>query len=315
MTARAARRSAPARARSRKTPARVERVLVVYKKSAYQRLVVEQRSRRIKRLIGERDPSVDRLVEAHEAHIGTVERVREILERTGVRYEFRYLSARASADDADLVVTLGGDGTLLWASHAVGPETPMVAINTSPLDSVGYFCAGDRKNVREVLARALHLDLAPTSLTRMRVMLDGRVLSERVLNDALFSHECPAATTRYILEHRGVAEDQKSSGVWVGPAAGSTAAQRSAGGHVLPIGSKRLQFVVRELYDGRHESLELLKGLVEPDEALLVHSKTPSGKVYLDGPNRAHDVPIGSVLELRRSEQSLVLLGLKSRGR
>jgi len=63
-----------------------------------------------------------------------------------------------------------------------------------------------------------------TTLTRMRVERDGEVLHRRVLNDALFCHRSPAATTRYIISHEGREEHHKSSGVWVGPAAGSTAA-------------------------------------------------------------------------------------------
>ena len=78
----------------------------------------------------------------------------------------------------------------------------------------------------------------------MRVELNGESLHDRVLNEALFCHASPAATSRYILrvaradgaEPDVLAdEEQKSSGLWVGPAAGSTAAQRSAGGSVLPL--------------------------------------------------------------------------------
>ena len=48
-------------------------------------------------------------------------------------------------------VTLGGDGTLLWASHLVGADTPIVAINTAPRDSVGYFCAGNKHEIDDVV--------------------------------------------------------------------------------------------------------------------------------------------------------------------
>jgi acetyl-CoA acetyltransferase len=45
------------------------------------------------------------------------------------------------------------DGTLLWASHAVGPDVPVIAVNTAPRDSVGFFCAGTRDALGDVLAR------------------------------------------------------------------------------------------------------------------------------------------------------------------
>ena len=216
----------------------------------------------------------------------------------------------------DLVITLGGDGTLLWASHAIGQDTPMVAINTAPQDSVGYFCAGTREDLESVLARALSGRLRAMSLTRMAVELDGKVLSERVLNDALYSHECPAATTRYLIRHGDVEEEQKSSGIWIGAAAGSTAAVRSAGGKVLPLKSEKLQYVVRELYEphGQHNH-RLLKGFVEPGDYLEIRSKIPSGRLYLDGPHRTHVVSLGAVVHFRRSNDPLTLLGLRRRKR
>jgi NAD+ kinase len=72
----------------------------------------------------------------------TLERTKEVLKHLGVDARFRH-SYTPEPDDAwDLVVTLGGDGTLLWASHLVGPETPMLAINSAPRTSVGYFLRG-----------------------------------------------------------------------------------------------------------------------------------------------------------------------------
>src|SRR6185436_3893799 len=101
--------------------------------------------------------------------------------------------------------------------------------------------------------RALEGKLRPSLLSRMRVSLNGKTLHARVLNEALFCHASPAATSRYILglNRKGKAtgkEDQRSSGIWIGPAAGSTAAQRSSGGKILPLTSKHIQYVVREPY-------------------------------------------------------------------
>ncbi|MBZ0122022.1 MAG: NAD(+) kinase, partial [Sandaracinaceae bacterium] len=162
--------------------------------------------------------------------------------------------------------------------------------------------------VREALASALAGALRETKLARMQVELDGEVIHRRVLNDALFCHRSPAATTRYLLEQGEVVETQKSSGVWIGPAAGSTAAQRSAGGKVLPPASRRLQYVVREPYHPNHEGYALARGLVEDGDTLVVRSQIREGRVYLDGPHVVHEVGIGSVLAFRRSDDSLSLL-------
>jgi NAD+ kinase len=115
-------------------------------------------------------------------------------------------------------------------------------------------------------------------------------------------------------------EDQKSSGLWVGPPSGSTAAQRSAGGRVLPLASRKLQFVVREPYRpwpigaARARQPRLTQGLIDEVEALTLRSKMRSAKLFLDGDHLAYALSIGDVLTYRRSDEPLTVLGLRARG-
>ncbi len=286
------------------------RVLVIYKRTTYQRYRGGQSSR-IKRLLDEHDGTVETLVEAHHAHLDTIERARAYLKELGAEATLRHNYDPCPEDRWDLVVTLGGDGTLLWASHFVGPDVPMVAINSAPNASIGYFCAGDREALRETLQMALSGELKATRLTRMEVALDGEVVSTRVLNDILFCHLCPAATTRYIIGVGAQEEAQLSSGIWVGPAAGSTAAQRSAGGKVLAPGSQKIQFVVREPYVGLRDGYTLTKGLISPGESLRIRSKIREGRIFMDGAQKMLDVDIGVEVRLRASNEPLTLLGLR----
>jgi len=285
------------------------RVLVIYKKTAFQRT---GNRARVQRLLAEADPSVARMMDAHRQHLETLHLAREALNELGAKATFRH---RHQQTDKrwDLVVTLGGDGTLLWASHMVGRGTPMVAINSAPEHSVGYFCAGERGNVLEILRQALAGALPKNALTRMRVCVDDVTVSTRVLNDVLFCHSCPAATSRYILRSDGREEEQTSSGVWIGPAAGSTAAIHSAGGRVVALGSARLQYVVREPYRGPGTRYTLTRGLVPPGERLELHSKMREGMLFVDGAHRTHSVDIGTVVRLDRSDEPLTLLGMRQR--
>jgi NAD+ kinase len=186
----------------------------------------------------------------------------------------------------------------------------MLAINSAPDTSVGYFCAGDSHNVDEVLAAALEGTLKSSRLARMRVEVSDDVISTRVLNDALYCHESPAATSRYILEYGGDQERQMSSGVWVGPAAGSTAAIRSAGGKVLPNGSQKIQFVVREPYRGVDNKYHLVKGMVAPGEELRITSRMTKGRIFLDGTQKVYSIGIGDRIRMALSSEPLTLLGL-----
>lgn len=309
-------------------------VLVLAKKSALRMHLERQdeaRHRRVERLLEQNDPTVHRMAGAHQQHEACLEEVREALAALGCEAklvmaaqldEFKVVidphrspgvaTPTAPARKPDLVVTVGGDGTLLAASHAVS-DTPILAINSAPGYSVGFFCGGRLGNVRETLEQALESKLSVSELTRMKVERDDVLLTTRVLNEVLVCSASPAATTRYILEHRGVVEDQKSSGIWIGPAAGSTAAQRSAGGRVLPLTSDKLQFVVREPYTPAGQVLRLPRGLVARGESLSIRVKMSDGRVFVDGPHEVHTVTIGDHLRFSASDEPLRLLGVSRR--
>ncbi|MBW2188219.1 MAG: NAD(+) kinase [Deltaproteobacteria bacterium] len=290
------------------------KVLVVYKKSTYQRYVGRAQER-LKELIAGSDRSVEGLLHEHEIHQQTLRQAKTALRDLGARAVLRYRPEPLPEEGAwDLIVTLGGDGTLLWASHLADSSTPMIAINSAPDTSVGYFCAGDGHNVHEVLGAALAGQLKSSRLARMRVEVGGNVISTRVLNDALYCHESPAATSRYIIDYDGDQERQMSSGVWAGPAAGSTAAIRSAGGKVLPTGSQKIQFVVREPYRGVDNKYRLVKGMVAPGEALEITSRMTKGRIFLDGTQKVYSVGIGDRIRITLSDEPLTLLGLGRRG-
>ena len=107
-----------------------------------------------------------------------------------------------------------------------------MAINTAPRDSVGYFCAGTRRELRAVLSAALSGRLPVTSFERMQVILDEQVLSSRVLNDALFAHEGPASTSRYTLRVGRVSEEQNAQRLALGKAFDGLLEQIAAGASV-----------------------------------------------------------------------------------
>jgi NAD+ kinase len=164
-----------------------------------------------------------------------------------------------------------------------------------------------------LLARSLEGTLPSVVLTRMSVSVNGRLRSRRVLNEALYCHSSPAATSRYILQIGRIREEQRSSGIWIGPAAGSTAAQRSAGGKVLPLSSRKLQLLVREPYMPNGKRYKLSKALVGEKSRVLLHSKMDDASLFLDGPYRQIGVRLGEVVEFAVSDEPLKVLGLRER--
>ena len=283
-------------------------VLFVHKKSAYQLYVRERKDARIEELIAANDKTVSHILRADRDHVATIDEARQACKDLGVRALFRYRSDEELVDGFDLVCSIGGDGTLLWVSHRVGPQVPVLAINSAPDFSVGYFCGAQKGRVREALEAAIDGRLKATRLARMQVARNDEVLHPRVLNDALFCHKSPAATTRYLIARDGVEEAHKSSGLWVGPAAGSTAGIRSAGGRILPPSSRRLQFVVREPYHSPLGRYRLRKGFIPSGDALVIDSQIREGRLYVDGPRVMHEIGIGDRLTFAESDQPLRLL-------
>jgi NAD+ kinase len=289
------------------------KVALVIKRSQWRVQVEEKQDARLLRLVEARDPTVAALRASHDAHERTVHEVKEVLRALGAEVvSTRSAGESFDATGLDLVVTVGGDGTLLAASHSV-VDVPILGVNSAPSHSVGFFCGAKSGSVLRAIEASLKGTVRRTRLTRMKVSVNGRVAAARVLNDALFCHASPAATSRYIVELGNVVEQQKSSGFWIGPAAGSTAAQRSAGGRVLPLTSQKLQLVVREPYTPQGGEYHLRHALIPPDQVLRVRSKIHEAQIFFDGPDNVVDLGYGDVVEFTQAQEDLTILGLTSR--
>jgi NAD+ kinase len=256
------------------------------------------------------DATARRLIHAHDEHHRTVETVRKALARRGVEFaelltpRLTTKGAKLRLAKADFIITIGGDGTALNSSHYVR-EGRLLAVNSAPRDSIGHFCFATRSSFAEKLDQILSSRLRVTKLARLEVALDDRIVSELALNDVLITHDCPAATTRYIIEIGANTEEHRNSGLWVSTAAGSTAGIKSAGGRALRLGSRRMQYLIRELYRERGKSYALRRGLLKDEEEIIVASKMPEGMLYIDGARTSYRFPFGMRARIRIAELSL----------
>ena len=308
---RAAKKPKPG-ARVRTRPGR-PRVIVVAKVSSLARLEHGQGDLRARKLLTEENPVVRKWRPAHEAHVRTVDAVLEALESLGAETLVLHgAHAEFDARRSDLVVTVGGDGTLLAASHSVA-RTPILGVNSAPKYSVGFFCGAASSTVKKSLAAALEGKMPQVELSRMALAINGHIRSDRILNEALFCQSEPAATSEYILRVGRAKEEQKSSGFWVGPPAGSTAAIRSAGGKILPLTPRCLQLVIREPYLGHGRQMNLLREVVSERGSVVAVSKMSSARVCLDGPYRVLSVRLGDEVRFSTSPQPLTVLGLSKK--
>jgi NAD+ kinase len=219
--------------------------------------------------------------------------------------------ARRAIADARLVISVGGDGTLLAASHWVTGAW-LLGVNSAPRSSVGHLTSTRRASLARDLARIARGTLLPQPVSRLEVEIGGKRLPP-ALNDVLVAHEQPAATSRYQIRLGRRAEDQRSSGLWVSTPTGSTAGIRSAGGQPMSLGAHRLQFRARELYRAGGRTAVLESGFVEEDQELVVESAMDAGWLFLDGARMATRFPFGARATFRVAAEPLLLFADRER--
>jgi NAD+ kinase len=286
------------------------RVLIVYKESAYTRNLS---SRSTAHHFKKGDYwNVLRL--SHEKHHGSLKSVKTTLEKNGFETTLVLRNRIHRLNHLDqkfhLVVSVGGDGTLLEVSHHL-KKIPVLGVNSDPRHSVARFSGCNEKTFSQVLEKYRKGRLKPVLVSRLQFTVNGRLNPWLVLNEMLVAASNPAGTSRYVLEVENRSEEQMSSGVWIGTAAGSTAALLSAGGRRVPIQSKRYQYVVREAYHRKFGQRKLLKGFLGPAGSLRMISYMRQGRIFLDGANLEFPFRLGDRLEVKISPHPLQVIGLQ----
>ncbi|KAI3925019.1 hypothetical protein MKW92_031405 [Papaver armeniacum] len=204
--------------------------------------------------------------------------------------------------DVDMVITIGGDGTILHASHFVDDTIPLLGVNSDPTQdeevekfndsfdasrSTGYLCAATVSNFEQVLDDILEGRKEPHELSRVGIRVNNHILSKCGLNDILISHPCPASVSRFSF-----------NGLRVSSAAGSTAAMLSAGGFQMSVSSQDLQYMVREPILSRASNASLMHGFIKSGQSMHVTWYNEDGIIYIDGSHVKHSVRHGDTIEI-----------------
>lgn len=284
----------------------VQRVVVVRKASAVD-LLATRPDAKLQEALSQRDPLAERVLQAHLENQASAERVEAELRKRKLSFKVVAKLTPTLARWADLVVSVGGDGTFLRASHAVRPwggggGAPMLGVNSAS-SSAGFFCSTTAADFADQLELIAAGEMRSRALWRMEILVNGAPLDHHALNDVLFAHRVPAETSRYILTVDGASQEQKSSGIWISTAAGSTGAMRSAGGVVQAMDSRELQYLVREPMDWALKGPPLIHGCSEGE----IHavSRMVQGALYIDGGNLRVAFGFGDRLTFRTADKPL----------
>ena len=150
--------------------------------------------------------------EVHDKALETVRSVLDELEREGsirVDYTARETVRRGDFDDPDLVVVLGGDGTLTSIAHSVDDKTPVMGVNSHPRDdyedgSYGFYMGSDPESFADDIRVAIRGSAIVNVLPRLQAEIvttsGNKILTDPALNDLLVANTHQYQPSKYRLQ-------------------------------------------------------------------------------------------------------------------
>lgn len=210
------------------------------------------------------------------------------------------LGGEVQPSDLEIVIVLGGDGTILRAAEMVrGCPAPLLGVN---LGHVGFLAESERDDLAEAVARALAGDytVEERMTLQVRVTHDSEVVYESwALNEASVEKASRERMIEVIVEVDGrPLSSFGCDGVVMATPTGSTAYSFSAGGPIVWPSVEALLLVPLSAH-----ALFARPLVVGPDSFLAVELLTRDnapGLLWCDG-HRAFDLPPGARVVVRRS--------------
>ncbi len=217
---------------------------------------------------------------------------------------------KKAATKADCAVVVGGDGTLLRASHLI-EATPVLHVSSSFKVNEAFFARATAKDIGRKIRLISKGKYKLLPLMRLEAEINGKKLPFKALNEVYAGSKEPYHTARYKLIIGNKTEEQKSSGILISTPAGSYAWARSAGGRTLPLTAKKIQFVVREPYAGRLTKPKMLRGVLGANQKVTIISdiwEKHKGIVVIDSHKREFSFNKGARLVVKTAKQTLNLI-------
>ena len=220
----------------------------------------------------------------------------------------RFLPQDAMLERCDLVIAVGGDGSIIYAAHkAIRAGKPVLGINAGRL----AFLAGLERHELPLLRKLFtgEYETQRRMLLRAQILLDGQVVHEALcINDAVLSRTGAAKLTGVrVLTNGRKTCDYLGDGVIVATPTGSTAYSLSAGGPIVDpvLESLLLTPICPHALSGRTL-------LFAPDTTLTLQATT-EGELGLtcDGAEPL-PVPKGAAVRISRADTCAYFIRIKT---
>lgn len=222
---------------------------------------------------------------------------------------FEVLGRDCSVADLEIVIVLGGDGSILKAAEVVREaNTPLLGIN---LGHVGFLAEGERHELHDIIARVAEKNYQVTDRLALdvSVMMAGQsVFSTWALNEATVEKSARERMLEVVIEVEGhPLSSFGCDGVVMATPTGSTAYAFSAGGPVVWPSVEALLMVPLSAHALFSRPL-----VVNPDSMLAVEvlkRSAGAGVLWCDG-RRTFELAPGARVEVRRSAQPVRIVRL-----
>ncbi len=218
------------------------------------------------------------------------------------------LPMRELGRSADLLVVLGGDGTILNAANDLGDDIqPIFGIN---IGSLGFLTCAASSAYREAVECIATGEIELSERALLEVSVDNPIETDhvlRALNDAVFSRGEISRVIRLVVRVNGeTLTEFNADGLIIATPTGSTAYSLSAGGPILAPESGSL--VITPICPHTLTNRSVIIG----DNAVIEVEATEKDYpifLTLDGRQPMH-LEIGAVVRIRKAAKPLALAAL-----
>jgi len=248
------------------------------------------------------------MILANKEHYASLKLIKENLESKGIPYQRIYMPYTAYEEfkDRDLVICVGGDGTVLNSVRYILNSTPVLTVK-SESTSVGGLCVINSSQFEDTLNKVLNDDYRIELRTRAVASLDN--MTDLALNDVAIKPYFGGGFVRYEVNFKGIKEKLSGSGMIVSTGSGAPAWYQKIHGSDQEFNKKdNMLKWIAEAYDlsKNYYKYKLSKGTIMPGETLEITSMNENGEVVIFDGNterRMHRFRIGHVVRIDISDK------------
>jgi NAD+ kinase len=256
-------------------------------------------------LVVKRDrPRAARLAERMSTWLAR-RKVRVLVDADGALGSAKGLSKRALARESDLIVVLGGDGTLLSIARHAPADLPILGVN---LGELGFLTEVTEKEAMPMLARVLAGRYELDQRMRLAATLTRKNRAHsrfRALNDVVITNGARARIVEFAVTVDGLPfTTYRSDGLIVATPTGSTAYSLSVGG---PIVEPTVQVLLLSPISPHTLSNRPVVLRPEAEVRITVGPREQDALLTIDG-QEVVPLAAGDVIEVRQGREPVTLV-------